>query len=222
MAANGSSNGSATAPAPVASRALTKANQKKLQRTQAEAEELERRTKAYQYRLRGWTLRRIGSELNVSYSTVKRDLDIMQKSMAQSFEDFDPNELVASELQGYDDLLTRAWEEYEQGVNVNQRIKALDFVRTVKADRFTMLKHAGIIRAAPKEVNHKVAVGVAAVNWNEEVKQAASEAILQGLLSKQPLLEPVPDDYELADVLDLEVEGPDLDDDDDDDDFLVP
>jgi biotin-(acetyl-CoA carboxylase) ligase len=205
MAASNKKTGT-PAPAPATKRSLTKANQQKLKRDYRDAEELERRVKAYQYRLRGWTLRRIGAELNVSYSTIKRDLDIMQKSMAHEFEDFDPNELVAEEMQGFSDLIQQAWTEYERGTNVHQRVKCLDFIRTVKVDRFNMLKNAGVIKPTPTEVNHNVAVGVGVVNWNDEVKKAASEAILQGLMEQKQLSEPSPDDYDLTNVIDLAVD----------------
>jgi hypothetical protein len=49
-------------------------------------------------------------------------------------------------------------------------------------------------------------VGVGVVNWTDEVKQAASQAILQGLMGPQQLAEPEPDSYDPANVIDLKVD----------------
>lgn len=166
----------------------------------------DRRKKAWAFRKRGWTYERIADELNVSWMTVKRDLDMMQQEIQESTIDFDVQGFVTEDVAEYDDLIASGWEQYEKGANVHQRVKALDFIRMTKGDRFKVLKEAGIIQGKPVEVEHKVTAAVIH-GWSDEVRKAASRAILESMMGSTPL-DPIPEEpllKEPENVIDVDV-----------------
>lgn len=193
---------SMTAPAKTETRSLSRRSKMSAAISEKEAQEIERRIKVYQYRVRGYSLRRIAQEMKMSVGTVRRDLDKITKEMAHQFEDFNPEAFVADEMVGYEDLMQEGWNQYHQSKNVHQAVKALDFIRGVKTDRFNMLKNAGVIKTEPVNVQHNVAVGVIQ-NWDEGFKKAAVEALIQANMGGRQLAAPVPDDMEKDNVIDV-------------------
>lgn len=207
-AANGKST-SLVSPAKAEDRSLSKAKLERAKLTEKEAQLLERRVRVYQLRVRGYSIKRISTELGISYGTVRNDLNQITNEMAHEFDHFDANEFVSGELQGYSDLIQEGWNQYHESQNVHQAVKALEFIRGVKMDRFNMLKLAGAVKTDPVQVQHNVSVGVVN-NWNDELKQAASEAIIQGMLGQKQLAAPIPDNViDISDGVEDEVDEED-------------
>ena len=159
----------------------------------------ERQAKTFKLRLRGYTYAQIAAELKVCEMTVMTDLKEVRKNATTRVTDFDQDIYVANELAEYDDLVNHGWIEYHQGVNVHQRVKALDFIRMTKRDRFDVVKNSGLIRTEPIQVNHNIS-GAVLHGWTDDVKAAAVKALLEGGLTSN-LAEPVPDES----IIDVEV-----------------
>lgn len=167
----------------------------KLQRPKSRKEQeiFDRRMRIYQLRQRGYTYERISKELDITYVTVKKDMDAITEMARGQVVDFDAPMFIAKELAGYDDLIKSGWKEYERGANGIQRVKALEFIRQTKSDKVKALKDVGVVSERPKDATNVQITAAVIKGWTPEVQAAASKALLETMLSGD-LPEPVPEE----------------------------
>jgi len=156
-------------------------------------EMLDRRNKVLQYRLRGLSFTSIAQVLKVSISTVKKDFQEAKKDTASHIKDFDKPGFIADAVNSLDDVLARAWEEYNNIPlnNPQQRIKSLELIKNIKNDQFNMLQNAGLIERAPEK--HQMFISSQILHgWSDEIKKVAIESFL-GAKTVGELEAPKPD-----------------------------
>lgn len=201
--------GSLVSPKPATQRALAKkpttkvAKKKKVPKSRKEQEIFDRRMRVYQLRQRGYTYERIGKELQISYLTVKKDMDAVHEMARDQVVDFDGPGFIAKELASYDDLIKSGWREYERGANGVQRVKALEFIRQTKSDKVKALKDVGVVAEKPVETTSVNITAAVIKGWTPEVQVAASKAILESLMPAQ-LPEPIPEEVDSSNIIEVE------------------
>jgi hypothetical protein len=183
---------------PAQQRAITTPARKAAVRKATQEEMEERREKVLQMRLRGLSFEFIAANLGVSAVTVKRDYEAARESAKGLTQHFDKHQFLGETIAGIDDVIARAYEDYaaaQKGTTVS--LKALDLIRVARADRVRIMTETGIIEKKPERVEQKISLELIH-GWNEDVRKAAVDALLSGML-KTKLLEPIPD----ANIIDV-------------------
>lgn len=164
----------------------------------------DRRQKAWALRQRGKTYREIGTALEVSIGTVKRDLDIARRQQRESIEFHDREDYLAGINAQYDDIRREAWNVFN-GADKETKLKALNLIRQTTDAQRKALQDTGVVRKE-NQVQETVQIGLVA-NWeDDEVGQAA--AALIGARLNLHMGEPTPDivDAEIVDEEDTDEE----------------
>lgn len=165
---------------------------------------LDRRNKVFQLRLRGLTYDAISEILNISVSTVKRDYDDAKKDAKQELTEFDREGFLSDTAKTVDDLIATAWIEYKTTpVGSPQRLKALDLIRTLTNDKFTMWADIGLIQRAAERHENVVTTQVIH-GWTPELKEQVAKAYLGVTLTTQ-LLEPALDTNLDENIIDVTI-----------------
>jgi len=155
----------------------------------SEHELQERRTKVYRLRLQGISYSNIAKMLNMSVLTVRRDLEHIRKDNQTKIDQFQQNQFVGESLLVFDEIINRAWNEYNSNKEGNPRLKSLDLIRTTQNDKLRVLQETGMIHKQATAVEH---THVVSLPWTENVKDAVIQTLLQQKLSPQ-LAAPTPD-----------------------------
>lgn len=154
----------------------------------------ERRKRIFQLRLRGLSVTTIAKILNVSPSLVSSDLKKVRRENKGGIDGIDQNEFIGESLAIFDELQEKGWSEYQQLVGEkncsNQRLKALDLIRTIQKDKVDVLTEVGLIgeEEAPLEVAH-----VHRLEWTPEIQERVARALIEQSLTTV-LPEPIPDE----------------------------
>jgi len=167
----------------------------------------ERRLKVQRLRLRGLSTSTIAKMLGVSFNTVAKDLEAVQKENISKITNFDQDAFVSENQAVLDMVIERAWGEYSSFKEGEPgRIKALDMVRVAQNDKLRALIETGMIHKEPQQVEHTHTFNLP---WDEDTKHVVAEALLQRALAPQ-LAAPTPhlDHHPGKNVIEVEVVGP--------------
>lgn len=172
---------------------LTKAE---IKRRSTKYELAQRRKEVERLRLRGLGIAAIAKLMEMSQSAVSNDLEEIRRENAARFKEFDQRQYVADSVSHFETLQQSAWAEYYKAETPQQRLKALDLVRSIENDKIKALRDTGIVQGGdegPREVTH-----THRLDWSREMRENVARALLEQGLSAQ-LPEPIPE----ADVIDV-------------------
>lgn len=155
----------------------------------------ERRTQVFKLKLRGKSDQDIAKTLNLTLKVVQNDLEMVREQNRSIFQ-FDRQSLIQENLKGFDDLIERAWAEYETAPPKTMlKLKALDMARVARNDRAKFLQECGFIEVVEKKTEHKVQVDIINRWGDEDFRRAAAKALVASTFTPN-LPEPVPlDEY---------------------------
>jgi hypothetical protein len=164
-------------------------------------QEEDRRLRVLKLRLRGHSQQEIADALNVSLSTIKRDCIVVKEEYSTALSEEDRKTIVLETLSGFDDLLERAWYEYESAPRGSAlKLKALDLARVIKGDKLKAMQECGLVNVASEKVEHTVSFDVIK-EWTDEFKHNVAKSMIENMLTKQ-LSPPVPED--VIEIVDAE------------------
>lgn len=149
----------------------------------------DRRKKVQSLRLRGLDTNTIAVLLQISQTTVVKDLVAIRRDADKVTNNFDQNKFIGSSFAVFDELMQICWNEYiSNDKNVVAKLKTLDLIRNIQNDKIKALQDVGLIKKEPEAVTVTHNVNIP---WNDELKDEIAKLILQKSLTT-PLLDPIP------------------------------
>lgn len=170
-----------SAPTPAQMKPAKKASQYEM---------MQRRQQVQRLRLRGLSIGEIAKQVGVSFQTVQKDMEMVQKENQDKVDKFQQAQFVGESLVVFDEIIHHAWSEFQHAdPGSKQRLQSLDLVRVTQHDKLKSLQDTGLIHKAVQQVEHKHTI---ALPWTPEVKDAVVTQLLQSQLSTTLAL-PTPD-----------------------------
>lgn len=140
----------------------------------------ERRQMVLKLRLKGLTIREIGTELKCGYMTITRDLEAIRDEVKAKVSQFDCDYALGKSMSTYEQIESEAWEQYNNCANgTTAKVQFLNLVRTVRNDQVKLLTEVGLIDKAPTQVQHQFEANQVLKGWTEDARRIVALSIIR-------------------------------------------
>ena len=114
-------------------------------------ERLARRRQVYTMQMRGYSKPQISKILGVAVSTVRDDVSVHERELAQMTLRIDPDVYIAQVLTENEDLRREAWRNYETAKKDTDRARFLSLVKSIREGEMRSLREAGLLDRTAKQ-----------------------------------------------------------------------
>lgn len=151
-------------------------------------ERLERRRLLTSYRMKGFTLDEIATQMNLTSLQVARELEAMRDENATRIKDFDRTNAVISCVSVFEQIEVECWKNYRAAVMLRDKNAILNTLRAARNDQIKLLEDLGFLSKAPTQVNHNIEAKAALQDMTDKTQQLLAMAFMRAQL--KPLPEP--------------------------------